>query len=172
MILRRKIALIKGTIPPSRKSGGKNILVRQKLGSLPSNYICYMDTNVPEISELLKPMFSATPQVQSAVLFGSLVTGELTPQSDVDIAIYVQEPSTFSFRDRLALRGDCCRALKRNDIDLVVMNQMKNLILLETIIRTNIVIYTTNQNDLDIFFVDMLHRAIDFRFQRTQAIGI
>lgn len=133
-----------------------------------------METNCihicAEISQALEPVFSSTAQVLSAILFGSLATGDCTGKSDVDIAVYVKDPGVFSFRDRLALHGNCCRALRRNDVDLVVMNQLANLILLENIIRQGKVIYSIDDNELDFFIVKKLHQAIDFRLQRDRAM--
>lgn len=124
-----------------------------------------------EITQSLEPVFSPAPQVLSAVLFGSLATGDYSEKSDIDIAVFVKDPGNFSFRDRLALHGACCRALHRNDVDLVVMNQLENLILLEHIIREGRVIYSIDHDELDIFRVKKLHQVIDFRFQRERAMN-
>ena len=115
-------------------------------------------------------MFSSSSQILSAVLFGSSAKGDHTGKSDVDIAVYVREPLKFSLPDRLAIHGDCCRALKRDDVNLVVMNQAENLILLEHIIREGIVIYSIDQDELDIFMVETLHKVIDFRNHRDRAM--
>lgn len=124
-----------------------------------------------EITQAVEPVLSSAPQVLSAVLFGSLATGSCSGKSDIDLAVYVRDPDKFSFRDRLALQGDCCRALHRNDVDLVVMNQLDNLILLEHIIREGIVIYSIANDQLDIFMVQKIHQVIDFRHQRERAMN-
>ena len=125
-----------------------------------------------KISQALEPVFAKAPQVLSAILFGSLATESYSERSDIDLAVFVKTPSNFSFRDRLELHGDCCRALRRNDVDLVVMNQLANLILLEHIIREGRVIYTIDQDQFDYFLVKKLHQAIDFRFQRDRAMNL
>ena len=98
-----------------------------------------MEKNCPpihaEIAQALEPVFSASSKVLAALVFGSSARGENTGKSDIDIAVYVRDPERFTLRHRMALHGDCCRALNRNDVDLVVMNQLGNLILLEHIIR-------------------------------------
>lgn len=124
-----------------------------------------------EIARILNPVFSVVPEVVSAFLFGSLATGDGTSGSDIDIAVYVTDPKAFSFSDKLTLHGDCCRALRRNDVDLVVMNQMRNLLLLEHILREGRVIYSTDSAELDYFMVTKLHQAIDFRLHRRRAMG-
>jgi len=102
------------------------------------------------------------PEIAFAYLFGSCATGEQTAMSDIDIAIYHNKESDFSFNKLLLFHGDCCRVLQRNDIDILVINTTKNLILLNEIITTGKIIYNTNQNLLDEFEVNTLHRAHDF----------
>jgi len=50
-----------------------------------------------EIGQTLQPVFSGAPQVSSAVIFGSLATGENSEKSAIDIAVLVKDPSNFSF---------------------------------------------------------------------------
>lgn len=125
-----------------------------------------------EITQALEPVFSVSSKVLAALIFGSSARGDNADISDIDLAVYVREPRKFSLRDRLALRGDCCRALIRNDVDLVVMNQLTNLILLDHIIREGTVIYSIDQDELDTFMVEALHKIIDFRHQRDRAMSI
>jgi len=125
-----------------------------------------------QIAQTLESVFTSKPAVLAAVLFGSQATGDNTNRSDVDIAVYVKDPANFSFRERLALHADCCRALQRNDVDVVVMNQLNNLILLEHIIREGKEIYVLDRVPFDIFTVTKLHQVIDFRHQRKKAMGV
>ena len=101
-------------------------------------------------------------EIAFAYLFGSCATGEQTAMSDVDLALYLKKESDFSFNKLLLFHGDCCRALQRNDIDIIVLNTTKNLILLNEIITKGKIIYNTNQNLLDEFEVNTLHRVHDF----------
>ncbi len=78
-------------------------------------------------------VFEKYEQIAFAYLFGSVATGEQTAMSDVDIAIYLRQGVHFSFDDTLQFQGDCCRILKRNDVDVLVLNNTRNLILLEDI---------------------------------------
>ncbi len=102
------------------------------------------------------------PEIVFAYIFGSQATGEQTPMSDVDIAIYLKNPSAFDFNKLLLFHGDCCRALKRNDIDVLVLNTTKNLILLKDIITLGKIIYNINQELLDDFELKTLHNIHDF----------
>ena len=111
------------------------------------------------------------PEIAFAYLFGSYATGEQTALSDIDIAIYLNKPSTFSFNRLLLFHGDCCRVLQRNDIDILVLNTTRNLILLKEIITMGKIIYNINQELLDDFEVRTLHVVHDFteryRLERT-----
>lgn len=65
----------------------------------------------------------ASSPVVAAYLFGSAARGETTPLSDVDIALYLDEPS----RDRrveayLGLRRRLAQALANGPVDLVLLN--------------------------------------------------
>ncbi|WP_136799766.1 MULTISPECIES: type VII toxin-antitoxin system MntA family adenylyltransferase antitoxin [Desulfosediminicola] len=128
-----------------------------------------MDTD--KIKSLLSPVFAGFQVIDTAVLFGSRAVGEHTVNSDVDIAVFIKQGAEFSFDDKLMLRGECCRALNINEIDLVVLNQLRNMILLENILSQHEVLYSVNGSDFDYFSVRKLHQAIDFRVQRAYAMG-
>ena len=120
----------------------------------------------------LKSVFSRYPKVVFAYLFGSHAEGTSSHTSDVDIAIYVSNPSTFSFAHKLQIHGDICRTLQRNDVDLVILNQAKNLLLIEQILRNGQIIFNKDQAILDDFFLSKIHTAIEFREQRQRIMGL
>lgn len=127
---------------------------------------------IHEIIQKLIPVFERHQQVVFAYLFGSAAEGVERPCSDVDLAVYVSRPLDFSFFRKLDLYGDCCRALKRNDVDLVVLNQTRNLLLADQALRRGRLIFSRDQDMLDDFFLRTLHAAIDFREQRRRVIGV
>ena len=120
----------------------------------------------------MAPVFKKHPAILAAYLFGSCAEGYETTLSDLDLAIFVKKPETFSLADKLSVHADCCRVAKRNDIDLVVMNQTRNLILLEQIISTGVRIWNENSPLLDDFELKTLHLAQDFKYQRQREMGI
>jgi predicted nucleotidyltransferase len=108
-----------------------------------------------------------------AYLFGSTARAESSLSSDIDIAVYLSEGSTESyFETKLALYADLCRALKRNDVDLVILNTAANLILLEDIIRSGIVLFDRARDVREDFELGVLHRSIDFKTQRLSVMGV
>ncbi len=112
-------------------------------------------------------------EVIFAYLFGSVAKDKVFPLSDVDVAVFLSEVYRESFFDiRLSIHADLCRTLRRNDVDLVVLNTLKNLILLDNIIREGIIIVDKDPEQRFSFELKTLHRAIDFRTQRRAILGV
>ena len=115
-----------------------------------------------ELEHTINTVCKKYPEIAFAYLFGSYATGEQTTMSDIDIAIYLKKKSDFNFHKLLLFQGDCCRVLQRNDIDVLVLNTTKNLILLQEIITRGKIIYNINQDLLDNFEIRTLHSVFDF----------
>ncbi len=121
------------------------------------------------IREKINKVLKRYPEVAFAYLFGSEARGDKTPLSDLDIAIYMKEYSG----DRvLSIHADLARALKRSDIDLVILNRTRNLLLLEDIIRNGQLVYEKDHDLCVDFELRTIHLAIDFRTQRKAVMGI
>ncbi len=106
-----------------------------------------------------------------AYLFGSQARGEANhPDGDVDVAIFVAGDA--DAQDiRLELYGALSRCLKRNDIDILILNRTRNLMLPGEIIREGIVLLDRNPELREAYEVEALHRAIDFKEQRVALMG-
>jgi UDP-N-acetylenolpyruvoylglucosamine reductase len=65
-----------------------------------------------------------------------------------------------------------CRVLKRNDIDVIVLNTTTNIVLLDEIIRGGIVLVDRDVDLREEFEQKILHQAIDFKEQRITFIGV
>lgn len=73
----------------------------------------------------LIPIFKQYPEVKLAYLFGSRVTGKIGPLSDYDFAVYLDERDAAKrFDIRLKLMSDISMAIKTDDVDLVVLNDL------------------------------------------------
>ncbi len=123
-------------------------------------------------SEKLQKVFIKYEQIAFAYLFGSVAAGEQTSLSDVDIAVCLKKGAHFSFEDTLHFQGDCCRVLKRNDVDVLVLNTTRNLLLLDNIIRNGKVIYNKAPDLLNDFELAILHISCDFKWQRHREMGV
>lgn len=127
-----------------------------------------------QLAELLQPVFIRYADILSAVyLFGSQASGETTGRSDLDLALLFK-PSVVSsaVSHRFTLFAEFSRVLKRDDIDLIILNTAKNLILQDEIVRTGILLYSDESNTRIEYELWVQHQALDFRFQRKMAMGV
>jgi len=133
-----------------------------------------MRKNVEEIKEQLIPVFEKyRDRIVFAYLFGSTARSDLYPSGDVDIAVSVQgADANESFDLKLSLHADFCRALKRRNVDVVILNRTKNIMLLDQIVREGIVLFDTDEDARQDFEVDVLHRAMDFKEHRLSVMGM
>jgi hypothetical protein len=81
---------------------------------LPKN----IEERLPEAYEYLR----ADKDILFAYLFGSLARKKSGPLSDVDIAVYCNEGSSFPEK-KLEILGNLTSILKTDEIDLVVLNR-------------------------------------------------
>jgi len=108
-----------------------------------------------------------------AYLFGSHAQGTSSKNSDMDLAVFLKDSAIVSLFDiKIDLYSNLSRTLKRNDIDIVVMNTCKNIILLDNIISHGIVIYSQDEPRRLDYEQKILHSAIDFKHQRHMAMGV
>jgi predicted nucleotidyltransferase len=62
-------------------------------------------------------------RIAVAYLFGSTANGQAAPGSDIDLAVLLHgSAGDAGLEVRLDLYADCSRAMKRNNIDVVVLN--------------------------------------------------
>lgn len=130
----------------------------------------------PSRDDILQPIRAVlrkyTDEVVAVYLFGSWAKGDAAQLSDVDIAILAEERDHANLFDlRVRLYADLCRALKRNDIDLLILNTASNLIIKDEIVRNGIVIFDNNPPARQAFEVNVIHSCIDFMQQRRKAVG-
>ena len=90
-------------------------------------------------------------------LFGSFAKNEQTNKSDVDIALYLKNTT---FDSKLQINYEISKLLHR-DVDLVVLNDVKNIYLLEGILKDGIVI-KENERRFD-FELHKQHDILDFK---------
>ncbi len=126
------------------------------------------------IKELLLSVFEKyNDYLVFAYLFGSAVKDNYTHLSDIDIAVFLSKGKEKLFSDtKLSLHTDFCRALKRDNIDLVLLNTAKNIILLDRIVNDGIVLFDSDRDFRKEFEQKILHRAIDFKDQRMALMHV
>jgi len=93
--------------------------------------------------EILKDIFKNYPYIASAYLFGSHVSGKVTPESDVDIAILLKSNAPCGrelLHEEDYLAYQLARALGVKEVDLIDLNK-KGILFQHNILRTGILIY-------------------------------
>ena len=107
--------------------------------------------------EKLKNFLENDTNILFAYLFGSFAKGEEHVRSDVDIAVYFKEES---FDEQLRVIYELSKLVKR-DVDLVVLNSSKNLLLAEDILREGINLKSSElQEDYEL---KKWHEILDYR---------
>ncbi len=127
-----------------------------------------------QLKRELSAVFAKYQQaIISSYLFGSTAKGVTSSSSDIDIALLLHNnDKTSGVALKFSLYADLCRTLKRNDIDLLLLNTSGNLILNDEIIRHGKVLFSTDDEAREVFELNVLHRSTDFKFQRHYAMGV
>ena len=132
-----------------------------------------LDT-INNIRDAVLPVFEKYKnKVIFGYLFGSAAQKTGYPSRDVDIAVFLSgDGKKSAFDVKLSLYADFCRALKRNDVDVVVLNIAVNLMLLDEIVRYGVVLYDADPKAREEFELKIQHQAIDFKNQRLAIMGV
>ena len=80
---------------------------------------------VSKLVEELARALAARPEICEAYLFGSQARGDAQPYSDVDVAVYIDPaaPVNPGFGIDCEIAADLMKALRTNDIDVVLLNR-------------------------------------------------
>ncbi len=116
-------------------------------------------------ADKLKNILNTFEEVEFAYLFGSFTSGEFNERSDIDVAVYLKKDLNF-FDTKLAIHHQLEIDLQR-DIDLIVLNQIKNFDLLKDILDKGVLL-KDSANDVRVMFeLDKHHEILDYKaFQR------
>ncbi len=111
----------------------------------------------------LAAVFNRYP-IDAAYLFGSIVTGSQTKDSDIDIAVLLEKNISprKRFEIRLKLMGELERILKKN-IDLVILNDIRSIFFKYVIIREGRIIYAKSEEKRIDFELQTLNEYFDFQ---------
>jgi len=114
--------------------------------------------------EKLKDIFRDYPYISSAYLFGSHVSGKITPESDVDIAVLLKSNAPggrelLHEEDYLAYR--LAKAVGIKEVDLIDLNS-KGLLFQHNVLRTGILIYDSDPGFRIRFETGVIIRFCDF----------
>jgi len=109
----------------------------------------------------LKRYFSTKPEIISGYIFGSSVDKRRRKDSDIDIALFINEESiTNPLRYRINLSADLMDLVKRK-VDLVILNNA-NLLLRAQVFEKGNLIYDKDQNLRALFQANSMGLYYDY----------
>ena len=124
------------------------------------------------INRLSDAFAAFEPPILFAYIFGSTGTPLQNQKSDLDIAVYMNaRASQIEFSHKAQLYSEISRAVKRNDIDIVVLNTCTNHMLLYEVMTRGRLIYDPDPEVRAVFEQKTLHAAIDFKEQRERLLA-
>ncbi|UFS72696.1 nucleotidyltransferase domain-containing protein [Geomonas sp. RF6] len=125
-----------------------------------------------EIKATLKPIFEkAGERVVASYLYGSQATGKADATSDINVAVLLHPEAWEAGHDpRHEIHLECCKALDRKDVDLVVLNGTGDLLLLEEITNRGIVLHDHNPAFRAEFEAKVLHDFLDCRGHKVNTL--
>jgi len=116
----------------------------------------------------LKILFKSIPEIKIVYLFGSQATGKTHKNSDFDFAVYLDPKKTKkSFDILITLSGKISYLLKKESVDVLILNTTHNLILKNSVITQGIVLYEIPGFRLN-FEISTIGEYRDFRILEGQ----
>ena len=124
--------------------------------------------NLRSIEPAVVSVLEARREVQAAYIFGSLAMGQSRSHSDVDIAVLVSDRvmRRDPFQYRLQLMADLSGVLKRNDVDLILLNEAPPL-LAHRVIKNGKLILERSPSARVAFQVRTVNRYLDTQPMRN-----
>ncbi|MCW2278844.1 type VII toxin-antitoxin system MntA family adenylyltransferase antitoxin [Heliophilum fasciatum] len=118
--------------------------------------------NIDDRLEAIKRYFAEQPIVFAAYLFGSYGTEYQTPQSDVDIAVLVDNETVNDIDKQLELECRISDILGTDDVDVLFLNQA-SLLMQYKVLRTGRLLYEREGDLLSDFIEYVLIRYLDYQ---------
>ena len=131
----------------------------------------------PPLDEILSRVCRHHPGVTSAYLFGSVARDQTHRQSDLDLGVLLDwnaHPSARDrFEERIRLTAEVGVALRRNDVDLVILNDAPPHLAREIVTRGRRVYCVDNVPDRAFLRTAMLRAAdLDPFLRRTRRVKL
>jgi len=119
------------------------------------------ETSKNALKEQLQHAFNNCDHIACAYLFGSVAKGIEGALSDIDIAVLLENHSDIE-SERTKIESGICNALKRSDIDLIILNEAP-FSLAYRILRDGIVLIAPNLKAKENFEVRTIMNYLDFQ---------
>lgn len=122
------------------------------------------DFIMKDIIEILKEYFKDKEETLLVFIFGSLVGGHMTEESDVDIAILFKRMP--DFKEILHLKNDLSELMKR-ETDIVVLNNSSPIIRMQ-VLKNGVLVVNRNSAIYNDFFVRTIKEYDDLKRLRKE----
>jgi predicted nucleotidyltransferase len=124
--------------------------------------------DLASIERVVIPFLESRRDVLAAYIFGSIVTGRARHDSDVDIAVLVSDKvmRRDSFQYRLGMMTELMRILKRDDVDLILLNKAPSL-LAHRVLKKGKLIFERSASARVAFQVRTVNRYLDSQPMRN-----
>lgn len=111
--------------------------------------------------DIIKNILSSLKEVEFAYLFGSYAKGDANQNSDIDIAIYIDKNYN-TFDSKLKIHHKLEIELHK-EIDIIVLNSIKNFDLLQDIFNDGILLKDSFNDARIMYELTKEHEIIDYR---------
>lgn len=112
-------------------------------------------------TDRLHTVFATHPAVRAAYVFGSAASGGERAESDLDLAVVVDE-DVWDSSEKVPLITECMDAAERDWIDLVVLNDAPLVLQFEAV-RPNVLLYANENFDHGAFVSKVMRMYWDFQ---------
>ena len=123
-----------------------------------------MELNMEHILEAVRERLSEREDIQLAFIFGSYVSGHISGESDLDIAVLFKQIPDITVINRI--RDDISEAFKR-DVDIVVLNESSPIIRMQAL-KNGVIAVKTNRSIYNAFFVKTIKEYDDLKRIRKE----
>lgn len=119
--------------------------------------------NQEEIHDKLKMFFDKEESVVFAYLFGSMARGKTDFESDVDLAVYLEDKKVDNFfKERLFLIEEI-QALLKKTTEVVMLNETKSIFFKFVIIKEGRVVFERDHSKRVDFELKIMQEYYDFQ---------
>lgn len=123
-----------------------------------------MELNMKQILETLRERLLEREDINLAFIFGSYVSGHISDESDLDIAILFKQIPDLATVTRI--RDDISDAFKR-DVDIVVLNESSPIIRMQ-VLKNGVIAVNRDRSIYNNFFVKTIKEYDDLKRIRKE----
>lgn len=118
--------------------------------------------SINEIKQKIEPILEKDKDILFAYVFGSQITGKTTFESDVDLALYLDEKCEDPFEKRISLIEKLQGILKKY-VEVIILNEQKSIFFKFVIIKEGKAIFERSHEKRVDFELKTMQEYYDFQ---------